>query len=235
MAHKEKIDYLLLDVQTLETTIAGMRDAELYPASFFDQAFELTRKILKELNVLEAAQVELLRKQMETHAAALQDLPPAPAPAELPEEPVPVEEAAEKKQSPEETAVPVQEPEGNSLPPDEEKPAEAPVSSTASIPPPPPATAAAPEKRGNANLSVNEILEKRKLADFRKAFSLNDRFYFRRELFSGNESRMNLVIEQLNGLSSYQDSITYLKQELDWNLDDQAVADFVKLIEKRFV
>ncbi|MCC8172493.1 MAG: hypothetical protein LIP00_12080 [Parabacteroides sp.] len=46
---------------------------------------------------------------------------------------------------------------------------------------------------------------------------------------------MNQVIEQLNGLSSYDESIAYLKSELDWNLDDQAVADFVKLIEKRFV
>lgn len=229
MAHKEKIDYLLLDVQHLETMIAGMRDAELYPASFFDQSFGLARKILKELNALEAAQVELLRKQMEAHAVALEDLPPAPAPAELAAEPVPAEAEAPGSESPEETTAPAPQPEENS------RPAEAPADSDASIPPPPPVAAAAPDKRANPNLSVNEILEKRKLADFRKAFSLNDRFYFRRELFGGNESRMNQVIEQLNGLSSYDESITYLKQELDWNLDDQAVADFVKLIEKRFV
>lgn len=227
MAHKEKIDYLLLDVQHLETMIAGMRDAELYPASFFDQSFGLARKILKELNALEAAQVELLRKQMEAHAVALQDLPPAPAPAELAAE-APAEAEAPGSESPEETTAPAPQPEENSRPAEEEIPA-----SAASIPPPPPVTA--PDKRANPNLSVNEILEKRKLADFRKAFSLNDRFYFRRELFGGNESRMNQVIEQLNGLSSYDESITYLKQELDWNLDDQAVADFVKLIEKRFV
>lgn len=235
MAHKEKIDYLLLDVQHLETMIAGMRDAELYPASFFDQSFGLARKILKELNALEAAQVELLRKQMEAHAVALQDLPPAPAPAELAAAPVPAEAKAAGSESPEETTAPAPQPEENSRPAEEEKPAEAPAASAASIPPPPPAAAAAPDKRANPNLSVNEILEKRKLADFRKAFSLNDRFYFRRELFGGNESRMNQVIEQLNGLSSYDESIAYLKQELDWNLDDQAVADFVKLIEKRFV
>lgn len=235
MVHKEKIDYLLLDVQNLETMIAGMRDAELYPASFFDQSFGLARKILKELNALEAAQVELLRKQMEVHAAALQDLPPTPSPTELPVEPAPTEVAAPGSKSPDETATPVQEPEENTCPEEKEKVTGAPAASAASSLPLPPETAAAPEKRANPNLSVNEILEKRKLADFRKAFSLNDRFYFRRELFSGNESRMNQVIEQLNGLSSYDESIAYLKSELDWNLDDQAVADFVKLIEKRFV
>ena len=37
MANKEKIDYLLLDIKELETLIAGMRDAEVYPVSFFSQ------------------------------------------------------------------------------------------------------------------------------------------------------------------------------------------------------
>lgn len=34
MANKEKIDYLLLDIRELETLVAGMRDAEVYPVSF---------------------------------------------------------------------------------------------------------------------------------------------------------------------------------------------------------
>ena len=44
MANKEKIDYLLLDIKELETLIAGMRDAEVYPVSFFSQTFNLTHK-----------------------------------------------------------------------------------------------------------------------------------------------------------------------------------------------
>ena len=47
MANKEKIDYLLLDIRELETLVAGMRDAEVYPVSFFGQTFDLTHKILK--------------------------------------------------------------------------------------------------------------------------------------------------------------------------------------------
>ena len=45
MANKEKIDYLLLDIRELETLVAGMRDAEVYPVSFFGQTFDLTHKI----------------------------------------------------------------------------------------------------------------------------------------------------------------------------------------------
>ena len=65
MANKEKIDYLLLDIKELETLIAGMRDAEVYPVSFFSQTFNLTHKILNDLHSLETAQIEMLRKQME--------------------------------------------------------------------------------------------------------------------------------------------------------------------------
>ena len=39
MANKEKIDYLLLDIRELETLVAGMRDAEVYPVSFFRPDF----------------------------------------------------------------------------------------------------------------------------------------------------------------------------------------------------
>ena len=51
MANKEKIDYLLLDIRELETLVAGMRDAEVYPVSFFGQTFDLTHKILKDLHL----------------------------------------------------------------------------------------------------------------------------------------------------------------------------------------
>ena len=88
MANKEKIDYLLLDIRELETLVAGMRDAEVYPVSFFSQTFDLTHKILKDLHSLEAAQIEMLRKQMEEHQALIQSIPPSvAAPAETVQEP----------------------------------------------------------------------------------------------------------------------------------------------------
>ncbi|MCS3064474.1 hypothetical protein NXX40_20010 [Parabacteroides distasonis] len=58
-------------------------------------------------------------------------------------------------------------------------------------------------------------MEKKNLSDFRKAFSLNDRFRFRRELFGGNEEKMNKAISDLNDLSSYEESVTYLNKVLN--------------------
>lgn len=84
------------------------------------------------------------------------------------------------------------------------------------------------------SISLNEVIQKKFLADFRKAFSLNDRFRFRRELFGGDEGRMNEAISDLNELQSFEESITYLDKKLKWNVEDEAVADFIKLLEKRF-
>ena len=210
MANKEKIDYLLLDIRELETLVAGMRDAEVYPVSFFGQTFDLTHKILKDLHALETAQIEMLRKQMEEHQALIQSIPPSvatpvqtvqeasiAAPAPIPSEPEPI---------------PVEEPETPAM-----------EASGKVIP---------AERPG---LFLNDLLEKKNFSDFRKAFSLNDRFRFRRELFGGDEARMNKVINDLNDLHSYEDSVTYLNNELKWNIEDEAVADFIKLLEKRFL
>ena len=92
-----------------------------------------------------------------------------------------------------------------------------------------------PISNERTGLFLNDLLEKNNLSDFRKAFSLNDRFRFRRELFGGDEERMNKAINELNELHSYEDSISYLNDELKWNIEDEAVADFIKLLEKRFL
>lgn len=261
MANKEKIDYLLLDIRELEKQVAGIRDAEIYPVSFFSQAFELSRKILNDLHSLEAAQLDTLRKQMEAHEQLIQSIPlhhgdescdslvtpetnvieenrippteePGPSPSLLltPETPLLPEASASENEV-----------RSN---PEEEKPTEfhlpdSPVSAESvqsqelatSESSPGPMKTLLTEK---TVVSLNDILEKQNLSDFRKAFSLNDRFRFRRELFAGDEERMNRAINDLNELHSYEESVSYLHNELNWNIEDIAVADFIKLLEKRF-
>ena len=227
MANKEKIDYLLLDLKELETLIAGMRDAEVYPVSFFSQTFNLTHKILNDLHSLETAQIEVLRKQMEAHQALIQSLPnPVAAPMPVPEV---VEMQEEPKVEEPVKEVIVEQPEiiikeKETVQPEKtvepEKPVEVPRK---------PVTA---EKPG---VFLNDLLEKKNLSDFRKAFSLNDRFRFRRELFGGDEDKMYKAVTDLNEINSYEESIAYLNNELKWNVEDEAVADFIKLLEKRFL
>lgn len=230
MANKEKIDYLLLDLKELETLIAGMRDAEVYPVSFFSQTFNLTHKVLNDLHSLETAQIEMLREQMEAHQALIQSLPnptaaPMPVVPEVQEEPVAETVIVREPEVKVEVKEPIQEiiiekPEIITPSAKPEKPIEVHYNSLTT------------EKQG---IFLSDLLEKKNLSDFRKAFSLNDRFRFRRELFGGDEEKMNKAITDLNDIHSYEESVAYLNNKLKWNIEDEAVADFIKLLEKRFL
>lgn len=236
MGDKEKMDYLLVDIRELEKLVASMRDAEIYPVSFFSQAYTTTQKIVDNLQSIEADQLALFKEQMEKHRALIKKAERLEAEAAL----------ATQMQEQESTYEPVQEmelPSVEELNEDKESvatPAEATVAAEKTVSEPAASLSSASshattlEQSLPHSISLNEVIQKKFLADFRKAFSLNDRFRFRRELFGGDEGRMNEAISDLNELQSFEESITYLDKKLKWNVEDEAVADFIKLLEKRF-
>lgn len=236
MGDKEKMDYLLVDIRELEKLVASMRDAEIYPVSFFSQAYTTTQKIVDNLQSIEADQLALFKEQMEKHRALIKKAERLEAEAAL----------VTQMQEYESNYEPVQEME---LPSVEElneevesvaTPAAATVAAEKTVSEPAASLSSASshatplEQSLPHSISLNEVIQKKFLADFRKAFSLNDRFRFRRELFGGDEGRMNEAISDLNELQSFEESITYLDKKLKWNVEDEAVADFIKLLEKRF-
>ena len=236
MGDKEKMDYLLVDIRELEKLVASMRDAEIYPVSFFSQAYTTTQKIVDNLQSIEADQLALFKEQMEKHRALIKKAERLEAEAAL----------VTQMQEYESNYEPVQEMELPSVEElNEEKesvatPAEVTVVAEKTVSEPAASISSASshattlEQSLPHSISLNEVIQKKFLADFRKAFSLNDRFRFRRELFGGDEGRMNEAISDLNELQSFEESITYLDKKLKWNVEDEAVADFIKLLEKRF-
>lgn len=236
MGDKEKMDYLLVDIRELEKLVASMRDAEIYPVSFFSQAYTTTQKIVDNLQSIEADQLALFKEQMEKHRALIKKAERLEAEAAL----------VTQMQEYESNYEPVQEME---LPSVEElneevesvaTPAAATMAAEKTVSEPATSLSSTSshtttlEQSLPHSISLNEVIQKKFLADFRKAFSLNDRFRFRRELFGGDEGRMNEAISDLNELQSFEESITYLDKKLKWNVEDEAVADFIKLLEKRF-
>lgn len=236
MGDKEKMDYLLVDIRELEKLVASMRDAEIYPVSFFSQAYTTTQKIVDNLQSIEADQLALFKEQMEKHRALVKKA------ERLESETALVTQMQEQESNYE----PVQEME---LPSVEElneevesvaTPAAATMAAEKTVSEPATSLSSTSshtttlEQSLPHSISLNEVIQKKFLADFRKAFSLNDRFRFRRELFGGDEGRMNEAISDLNELQSFEESITYLDKKLKWNVEDEAVADFIKLLEKRF-
>ena len=236
MGDKEKMDYLLVDIRELEKLVASMRDAEIYPVSFFSQAYTTTQKIVDNLQSIEADQLALFKEQMEKHRALIKKAERLEAEAAL----------VTQMQEYESNYEPVQEMELPSVEElNEEKesvatPAEVTVAAEKTVSEPATSLSSTSshtttlEQSLPHSISLNEVIQKKFLADFRKAFSLNDRFRFRRELFGGDEGRMNEAISDLNELQSFEESITYLDKKLKWNVEDEAVADFIKLLEKRF-
>lgn len=235
MGDKEKMDYLLVDIRELEKLVASMRDAEIYPVSFFSQAYTTTQKIVDNLQSIEADQLALFKEQMEKHRALIKKAERLEAEAAL----------VTQMQEQESNYEPVQEMELPSVEELKEEesvaiPVEATVAAEKTVSEPAASLSSASshattlEQSLPHSISLNEVIQKKFLADFRKAFSLNDRFRFRRELFGGDEGRMNEAISDLNELQSFEESITYLDKKLKWNVEDEAVADFIKLLEKRF-
>ncbi len=214
MSNKEKIDYLILDLRELEQLVASMRDAEVYPVSFFSKTFDLTHKILTDLHKLENDQIEVLRKQMEEHHSLIKDIQISKAQ----EQPIlPAEPQNEYELAMDEVEV------------ETEPEAEEVIESKQEIIPP------SPVLGSKQSVSLYDMIEKKNLSDFRKALNLNDRFYFRRELFGGDEAKMSKVISDLNDIQTYEESISYLNEKLNWNIEDATVTEFVKLLEKRFM
>ena len=91
------------------------------------------------------------------------------------------------------------------------------------------------QEAASAPRSVNDLIEKKKLSDLRKAFSLNDRFLYRRELFGGSEDAMNKVIAILNTKASFKDSVDFLEEKMHWDFSNPTVKNFVKILEIRFL
>lgn len=70
--------------------------------------------------------------------------------------------------------------------------------------------------------------------DIQFYFSLNDKFYFLREIFNGNTTKMNQIISILNTKKSLDDTLKYMEKELSWNPEDSIIEQLIKIIEKRF-
>ena len=83
-------------------------------------------------------------------------------------------------------------------------------------------------------MRVDEKLQRSISKDIRKAFSVNDRFRFQRELFAGSASAMNTAIEHIEMMSSYGNAELYFFSQLHWDRDNEDVKDFMAIVRNHF-
>lgn len=251
MVYREKLNQLLADVQELESLIGKLLTEEVPGVQLLSKSSSCAYSILEGIKEIESEQIRqmnarLVERQDElSHLSVLLDQYQRMAEAckkdilatkqEIENsEPLLSQKEEEKEavlQKEPEPIIeePVQKDEVKSpTEPVCEEPVKEPVQKTAEAPQSAPVMA-------KGNVSLNDLLEKKNLSDFRKAFSLNDRFRFRRDLFHGNEEQMNQVIADLNQIDSLDEALRFIDTNLSWDMNNETVADFIKLLEKRYI
>lgn len=68
--------------------------------------------------------------------------------------------------------------------------------------------------------------------DLRSAFTVNDRYRFRRELFGNSEGEMADTLELLGAMSSIEEAEEYLLSDLGWDGRNDDVAEFLNVIRQ---
>ncbi len=70
------------------------------------------------------------------------------------------------------------------------------------------------------------------ILDIKRSISLNDRFLFQRELFDNDRHAMNNMMLKLQAFNTYEDSERYLKENTNWNFEDENVEKFLEMLKK---
>jgi hypothetical protein len=83
-------------------------------------------------------------------------------------------------------------------------------------------------------MRVDEMLTRREARDLRKAFTLNDKFRFRRELFSNNDTLFADTLNLLSAMKNMDEATEYMSEDMGWDMGNDDVKDFVNIISNHF-
>lgn len=70
--------------------------------------------------------------------------------------------------------------------------------------------------------------------DLRRAFTVNDKFRFRRELFGNSDTEFTDTLNLVEAMTSYEEAEDYFITDLGWDREMPEVAEFLVVIEKYF-
>ena len=85
-----------------------------------------------------------------------------------------------------------------------------------------------------AVLTLDEKLARERAADISKAFTLNDRFRFCRELFRNSNEEFRETIEVIGTMSDMDEAEEYFYNDLCWDPEKEEVKEFMAIVAKHF-
>lgn len=82
--------------------------------------------------------------------------------------------------------------------------------------------------------TLDERIARDRAKDIFKAFTLNDKFRFRRELFRNSQQEFDDTLEIISGMSSLDEAEEYFYEDLCWDPDNEHVKAFMEVVAKHF-
>lgn len=81
---------------------------------------------------------------------------------------------------------------------------------------------------------VEQAISRLGARDLRRAFTLNDKFRFRRYLFDNDDVRFAETLDTLSSMPHYAEARHYLIDNLGWDANNDDVKDFLTIVENHF-
>lgn len=82
--------------------------------------------------------------------------------------------------------------------------------------------------------SLEEKLARERARDIFRAFTLNDKFRFRRELFRNSQDEFDETLNVISQMSSITEAEEYIFDDLCWDPDNEDVKAFMDVVAKHF-
>ena len=83
-----------------------------------------------------------------------------------------------------------------------------------------------------------EVYEEEEIAErnlnLRQAFSINDKYRFRRELFGNDALEMNSTLDIIQTMDTFDEVEDYIYNEKKWDSESIDVEDFMNIIKRNF-
>ena len=84
-------------------------------------------------------------------------------------------------------------------------------------------------------LRLDEKLQRSRSKDLKSAFSLNDTFRFRRELFGNSAAEMTDALHMVEAMHSFDEAEDYFYGDLGWARESDDVKEFMAIIKNHFL
>ncbi len=213
----------------IERTVKGEEEANDRDEND-ETPFRLTPVLPGQTSLIDAIE-EVIKSTEEAPDLAAESMPNGEAGAESAHKSPSGREAETEAPRAQEPAKPAAEAPEPPAEPESKKPEPAPKAAPAKAKP-----AARPVAAEN---TVAERLRRTPIEDLRKAIGLNQKFQFINDLFKGDSTRYNLLIDEVNSAPSLDDALALLgasNDRLDSPDDDDKVAlTLLQLVERRFL